>query len=94
MLESYLVPLLVKLGVVASIASILARSSSFKCHADAGEPHPESAACAALWSVRRLWRQRGTRVVSQHYQAADLGLEGSLLAGILGGYVTGCCRAS
>ena len=30
-----------------------------------------------------------TRVVTQVYRAADLGVEGSLLAGILGGYVTG-----
>ena len=28
-------------------------------------------------------------LISTYYQAADLGLEGSLLAGILGGYVTG-----
>ena len=30
-----------------------------------------------------------TRVVAPSYRAVDLGLEGSLLAGILGGYVTG-----
>ncbi len=38
----------------------------------------------------RVRRQRGhPRVEPVSYQAVDLGLEGSLLAGMLGGYVTG-----
>ncbi len=81
--------LLVKLGVVASIASILARSNHFK---------------AMLMRENRTLNQRlalavvlslvfatsvAIRVASPNYYAADLGLEGSLLAGILGGYVSG-----
>ena len=46
MLERYLVTLLVKLGVMASIASMLARSNSFKAMLHAGRPHPQPAAGA------------------------------------------------
>ena len=38
---------------------------------------------------QRLRSQRGHTGFQQDYPAADLGLEGSLIAGILGGYVTG-----
>src|SRR4051794_40107300 len=89
MLPYYLVPLLLKLGVMASIASILARSSTFK---------------AMLMLENRTLNQRLTlsallssvfggsvavRVLGAAYGVADLGLEGSLIAGILGGYVPG-----
>ena len=92
--EDYLVPLLLKLGVMASIASILARSSTFK---------------AMLMLENRTLNQRMTlsallsivfggsvamRVLAPTYRVADLGLEGSLIAGILGGYVTGWSAAS
>ena len=43
----------------------------------------------ALWFSGVFAASVATRVVSHTYQAVDLGLEGSLLAGILGGYVTG-----
>src|SRR3954470_5205714 len=89
LLQDYLVPLLLKLGVMASIASILARSSTFK---------------AMLMLENRTLNQRMTlsallstvfggsvamRVLAPTYRVADLGLEGSLIPGILGGYVTG-----
>src|SRR5437763_15270009 len=89
LLQDYLVPLLLKLGVMASIASILARSSTFK---------------AMLMLENRTLTQRMTlsgllaavfggsvarRVLAPTYRVADLGLEGSRIAGILGGYVTG-----
>src|ERR1035438_7467121 len=88
MIETYF-SLLVKLGGVASIASVLARSNHFK---------------SMLMRENRTLNQRlalslvlslvfaisvATRVARQSYYAADLGLEGSLLAGILGGYVSG-----
>ena len=83
-------PLLVKLGAMASIASVLARSSSFKSLLDAGEPHAQSAGGACpCGSPSRLASSVAIRVFSSSYPAADLGLEGSLIAGILGGYVTG-----
>src|SRR3954454_13253704 len=89
LLQDYLVPLLLKLGVMASIASLLARSSTFK---------------AMLMLENRTLNQRMTlsallsivfggtvamRLLDPSYRVADLGLEGSIIAGILGGYVTG-----
>jgi two-component system LytT family sensor kinase len=81
--------LLVKLAVAASLASILVRSTMFK---------------RMLLREERTLRQRlqlaagfasifgsgvAVRVVTGTYLAVDLGLEGSMLAGILGGYITG-----
>src|ERR1019366_389234 len=43
----------------------------------------------ARWFSGVFGASVATRVVSASYQAVDLGLEGSLLAGLLGGYVTG-----
>jgi two-component system LytT family sensor kinase len=90
MLEQQLVILLVKLAVAASLASILVRSTAF---------------IRMLLREERTLRQRvhlaagfflvfGAGVAARlltrgSYQAADLGLEGSFLAGIIGGYVTG-----
>ncbi len=90
MLEQYLGILLVKLAVAASLASILLRFNQF---------------VRMLLREERTVQQRlqlagaftaifGAGVVARvlthnNYQAVDLGLEGCLLAGILGGYVTG-----
>jgi len=94
-LEQYLIVLLVKLGVMTVLASFLARSAAFQ---------------RMLMSERRTLNQRlllalsfasifGTgaaiRIVTRGvYQAVDLGPEASLLAGILGGYVTGLLAGS
>jgi len=41
-------------------------------------------------AVRILWRgRRQTRVADFRYSAVDLGLEGSLVPAMVGGYVTG-----
>jgi two-component system LytT family sensor kinase len=95
MLESDYLLLLVRLGLMAAIASVLARSNVFK---------------SMLMRETRTMNQRlelalslsvvfgatvGVRVLTagkerfRGYQAVDLGLEGSLIAGLLGGYVTG-----
>lgn len=88
MLESYF-PLLVKLAAMASIASILARSSSFK-NLLMGETRTLNQRVAlSLWLGSAFGFSVAIRVFSKSYPAADLGLEGSLIAGILGGYVTG-----
>jgi two-component system LytT family sensor kinase len=90
MLESYF-PLLVKLAAMASIASILARSGSFK-NLLMGETRTLKQRFAlCLWLSSAFGVSVAIRVFSKSYPAADLGLEGSLLAGILGGYVTGLC---
>ncbi|HWB85213.1 MAG TPA: sensor histidine kinase [Bryobacteraceae bacterium] len=89
-LERYLVSLLVKLGVVASIASILARSNRFKSMLMRETRTLNHRLGLALWLSSAFAVSVATRVVSHsNYEGADLGLEGSLIAGLLGGYVTG-----
>ena len=81
--------LLVKIGVVAALASFLVRSDAFK---------------ATLMREQRTLNQRlmlavalslvfglgvATRVLTHRYEAVDLGLEASLLSGVVGGYVCG-----
>jgi two-component system LytT family sensor kinase len=88
MLESYF-PLLVKLAAMASIASVLARSNSFK-NLLMGETRTlRQRVALSLWLSSAFGVSVAIRVFSKSYPAADLGLEGSLIAGILGGYVTG-----
>ena len=89
MVERYLVPLLLKLGVMASIASILARSSQFKAMLMLETRTLNQRLTLSLWLSIVFGASVAIRVVLPSYQAADLGLEGSLLAGLLGGYVTG-----
>ncbi len=88
MLESYF-PLLVKLAAMASIASILARSSSFKSLLMGETRTLNQRVALSLWLGSAFGFSVAIRVFSKSYPAADLGLEGSLIAGILGGYVTG-----
>src|SRR5260370_9578712 len=88
MLDSYFF-LLVKLAAMASIASVLARSNSFKSVL-MGETGPLTERVALpLWLASAFGVSVPIRVFRKSYPAADLGLEGSLIAGILGGYVTG-----
>ena len=89
MSESYF-SLLVKLGVMASIASILARSSHFKSMLMRESRTLNQRAGFSLVLSVIFALSTAARILSpRNYYAADLGLEGSLLAGILGGYVTG-----
>ena len=89
--ESYY-SLLVKLGVMASIASILARSSRFKSmlmreNRTLGQRTVFSLVLSIIFALTSCARILSPATGS--YYAADLALEGSLLAGILGGYVAG-----
>ncbi len=88
MLESYF-SLLVKLGSVAGIASILARSNSFKTMLMRESRTLNQRVALALWLSVIFGASVAARVLNPNYQAADLGMEGSLLSGLLGGYVTG-----
>jgi len=90
MLDSYF-PLLVKLAAMASIASLLARSNSFKSMLMRETRTLHQRAGLSLWLSSAFGASVAIRVLTRNYPAADLGLEGSLLAGILGGYVTGLC---
>jgi len=90
MLESYLVSLLVKLGTMAAIASVLARSKHFKAMLMRENRTLLGRLTLGLWLAVVFGASVTVRIFGQNtYQGADLGLEGSLLAGLLGGYVTG-----
>src|SRR5580704_944828 len=92
--EAYLVTLLVKLGVVASLASILTRSSGAKRMLLREQRTLNQRLRLALWFALIFGAGVATRVVTVSYLAVDLGLEASLLAGILGGYFTGLLAAA
>jgi|RhiMethySRZTD1v2_1073278.scaffolds.fasta_scaffold160882_2 two-component system LytT family sensor kinase len=89
LMETFLVPLLLKLGVMASIASILARSNSFKAMLMQEDRDMRQRLTLSLWFSLIFGASVATRVMLPEYKAADLGLEGCMIAGILGGYVTG-----
>src|SRR5215831_2349613 len=86
---NYLLPLLLKLGVMASIASILARSSAFKAILMLENRTLNQRVALSLWVSIVFGASVATRVLAPTYKVADMGLEGSLIAGIMGGYVTG-----
>ena len=90
MLQGYLVTLLVKLAAMAAIASILARSNRFKAMLMRENRTLGQRLELAIWLSVVFGASVATRVAGHDtYNGADLGLEGSLMAGILGGYVTG-----
>ena len=88
-LNQFLVALLVRLGIMAAVASVLARSNRFKSMLMQETRTLNQRLGLSLWLSSVFAALIVTRLVSKNYQAADLGLEGSLLAGLLGGYVTG-----
>jgi two-component system LytT family sensor kinase len=89
-LEGYLT-LLVKLAAMAAIASIVARSTTFQSILMRETRSLSQRAVLALWLGLVFAVSVAVRIAGPQsaYQAADLGLEGSLIAGLLGGYVTG-----
>lgn len=88
-MEQQLVILLVKLAVAASVASILARSGTFLRMLMREDRTLPQRLKLALSISAVVSAGVGIRILTHSYQAVDLGLEGSLLAGILGGYVAG-----
>jgi two-component system LytT family sensor kinase len=89
MRDQYLVVLLIRLGVVASLASILVRFGGFKRMLLREDRTIQQRLLLAL-SLGSIFASGVTiRVVAGTYRALDLGLEGSLVAGLVGGYVTG-----
>jgi len=90
MFEQHLVILMVKLAVAASLASILTRSAAFTQMLMREERTLTQRVQMALVSAGIFSLGVAARVVTgDAYQAVDLGLEGSLVMGMLGGYVTG-----
>ena len=88
-MEQHLIRLLVKLGVVAALASFMVRSSAFKRMLMREQRTLNQRLLLALSFAGIFGTGVATRVLTRGYQAVDLGLEASLLAGILSGYVTG-----
>lgn len=89
MVEQELVTLLLKVAVAASLASILIRFSTFKRMLMREERTLAQRLKLAFGFSLIYGSGVATRVVTRSYHAVDLGLEGSFLSGILGGYVTG-----
>src|ERR1039457_5590441 len=89
-LEGYLT-LLVKLAAMAAIASIVARFTTFQSMLMRETRTLSQRAALALCLGLVFATSVAVRIAGPQsaYQAADLGLEGSLIAGLLGGYVTG-----
>ncbi|HEV3334662.1 MAG TPA: sensor histidine kinase [Bryobacteraceae bacterium] len=87
--QVFLISLLIKLGVVASIASILARWSNFKSVLMQDSRTLNQRMTLSLWLSAVFGASVATRLMMKGYYAVDLGLEGSLLAGLVGGYVSG-----
>jgi two-component system LytT family sensor kinase len=90
MVEQHLVILLVKLAVAASLASVLVRFDAFKrTLLREGRTLAQRFKLALGLSVT-FGGSVALRVVSGNtYKAADLGLEGCMISGFVGGYVTG-----
>jgi two-component system LytT family sensor kinase len=89
MLEQHLANLLIKLAVAAAVASILVRSDVLKRALLRDSRTLIQRVQLALGFAAIFGGGVATRVFTGVYKAVDLGLEGSLLAGILGGYVSG-----
>jgi two-component system, LytTR family, sensor kinase len=91
--EQHLVILLVKLAVAASLASVLTRSGRFQRmlmreERTLGQRVQMALVCAAIFGAGVATRVI-TQITHDNYQAVDLGLEGTLVMGMLGGWVTG-----
>lgn len=84
-----LMTLMIRLGVVAALASILVRSNRFKRTLLREQRTLNQRLLLALSFSSIFGAGVAIRVVQNSYRAVDLGLEASLLAGLLGGYVTG-----
>ncbi|HXJ44064.1 MAG TPA: histidine kinase [Bryobacteraceae bacterium] len=88
-MEQYLITLLVKTGFVAALASFGVRSAAVKRMLQREERTLGQRLRLSGWFAAMFLPGVVTRVVTGNYPALDLGLEGSLLAGITGGYVCG-----
>ena len=86
--NQFLASLLVKIGMIAALASILARWGWMKRMLLLEQRTLRQRLLFGLWLGGTVAAGVVVRIVLQ-YSAADISLEGALLAGLLGGYVTG-----
>jgi two-component system LytT family sensor kinase len=87
--QQQLVILLLRLAVAASLASILVRFTLFQRTLMREERTLLQRLKLGLSLSAVFGAGVATRVLTPAYLAVDLGMEGSLLSGMLGGYVTG-----
>ena len=87
--QHYLVTLLVKLAVAASLASILVRFAGFQRMLMREERTLLQRVKLALGCSALFGAGVSIRILNPAYAAVDLGLEGSMISGLVGGYVTG-----
>ena len=85
----HLATLLLRVAVAASLASILSRFAAFQRMLMREERTLLQRVQLALSFTAPYATCVTLRVLNVAYQAVDLGLEGSLTAGMVGGYVTG-----
>ncbi len=88
-MERHFITLLVKLGVVASLASFLVRFPALRVLLMREVRTLNQRLQLAMWFSGVFGAGVAIRVIIRGYEAVDLGLEGSLLAGVIGGYATG-----
>ena len=89
-MQEYLITLLVKIGVAAAIASVGVRSNAVKRMLQREERTLAQRFRLSLWFISLFLPGVAIRVFTRtNYSALDLGLEGSLLSGITGGYFCG-----
>lgn len=92
-MERLLITLLIRLGVVASVASIAVRYHPLRRALLRDTRTFREQFDFSLWFAAVFGLLSAIRVLSAQsargYEALDLGLEGSLLAGLLGGYAPG-----
>jgi two-component system LytT family sensor kinase len=88
--EPHLVVLLLKLAAAASLASVLVRFGAFQRTLLREDRSPAEQVRLTLALAAVFGAGVGVRVVTADtYKAADLGLEGAFIAGLIGGYFPG-----
>ncbi|HWF07654.1 MAG TPA: hypothetical protein VG297_04265, partial [Bryobacteraceae bacterium] len=88
-MQQYLITLLLKIGVAASIASVGVRFPAARRMLLREERTLAQRVRLSLWFAAIFTPGVLFRLFDDSYAALDLALEGSLLAGITGGYVCG-----
>jgi two-component system LytT family sensor kinase len=87
--EPDLITLLLKLGLVASIAGFTIRYGPLRATLMMEARTLNQRLRLAMWFSGIFASGVLIRVLTPSYEAVDLGLEGCVLAGVIGGYVTG-----
>jgi two-component system LytT family sensor kinase len=87
--ERHLITLLIKLGLASSIAGLVVRYGPLRQTLMRESRTLNQRLRLAVWFTGIFASGVAIRVVIKSYEAVDLGLEGTLLAGVIGGYVTG-----